>query len=77
MSNTDHLDRSKPHRRLNLLTHEWVLVSPQRATRPWLGAVEKPNIAQRPSYDPQVLPLPRQHPRRWDGKLKLRRCFRF
>ena len=52
MSNPDLLDRTKPHRRLNLLTNEWVLVSPQRATRPWLGAVEKPNTTQRPSYDP-------------------------
>ncbi|MCL4562526.1 MAG: hypothetical protein M1281_18180, partial [Chloroflexi bacterium] len=30
-----------PHRRLNLLTREWVLVSPHRARRPWLGQVEK------------------------------------
>jgi len=29
-----------PHRRFNPLTREWVLVSPQRATRPWLGQVE-------------------------------------
>ena len=30
-----------PHRRLNPLTHEWALVSPHRAKRPWLGQVEK------------------------------------
>jgi UDPglucose--hexose-1-phosphate uridylyltransferase len=47
------LDRTKPHRRLNLLTNEWVLVSPQRATRPWLGATEKPATEQRPAYDPK------------------------
>ena len=28
-----------PHRRLNALTNEWVLVSPHRATRPWQGEV--------------------------------------
>ena len=28
------------HRRLNLLTGEWVLVSPHRAQRPWQGQVE-------------------------------------
>jgi UDPglucose--hexose-1-phosphate uridylyltransferase len=29
-----------PHRRFNPLTQEWVLVSPQRAQRPWQGQVE-------------------------------------
>ncbi|MFM1976067.1 MAG: hypothetical protein RL145_913, partial [Pseudomonadota bacterium] len=27
----------KPHRRQNLLTGEWVLVSPHRMGRPWQG----------------------------------------
>ncbi len=40
-----------PHRRLNPLTGEWVLVSPQRMKRPWLGQVEKVVEAQRASYD--------------------------
>jgi UDPglucose--hexose-1-phosphate uridylyltransferase len=41
-----------PQRRLNPLTGDWVLVSPHRATRPWLGQVEK-NITYNPSaYDP-------------------------
>jgi UDPglucose--hexose-1-phosphate uridylyltransferase len=35
-----HLDQY-PHRRYNPLTREWVLVSPQRETRPWEGQVEK------------------------------------
>ena len=29
-----------PHRRHNPLTGEWVLVSPHRVTRPWLGQME-------------------------------------
>lgn len=41
-----------PHRRLNPLTGEWVLVSPHRMRRPWQGQVEKVVEAQRPSYDP-------------------------
>jgi UDPglucose--hexose-1-phosphate uridylyltransferase len=40
-----------PHRRLNPLKREWVLVSPQRNQRPWLGKVE---ASPEPSktYDP-------------------------
>lgn len=41
-----------PHRRLNLLTREWVLVSPQRARRPWQGQVEKTPSENLPAYDP-------------------------
>lgn len=42
----------RPHRRLNLLTREWVLVSPHRAKRPWLGQVEKTPAHSLPEYDP-------------------------
>jgi UDPglucose--hexose-1-phosphate uridylyltransferase len=41
-----------PHRRLNCLTGEWVLVSPQRGQRPWLGQVEKRSQESLPTYDP-------------------------
>ena len=41
-----------PHRRYNPLTREWVLVSPQRATRPWLGQVEKTAAETIPAFDP-------------------------
>lgn len=41
-----------PHRRLNPLTNDWILVSPHRAKRPWQGQVEKAASDERPSYDP-------------------------
>ncbi len=41
-----------PHRRLNALTNEWVLVSPHRATRPWQGEVARSQTAPEPAYDP-------------------------
>ena len=41
-----------PHRRLNPLTREWVLVSPHRTRRPWQGQVERVPAEQRPAYDP-------------------------
>jgi UDPglucose--hexose-1-phosphate uridylyltransferase len=41
-----------PHRRLNALTNEWVLVSPHRTTRPWQGEVAQLPTASEPTYDP-------------------------
>jgi len=41
-----------PHRRLNPLTGDWILVSPHRAKRPWQGQVEKTVLEDRPKYDP-------------------------
>jgi UDPglucose--hexose-1-phosphate uridylyltransferase len=41
-----------PHRRLNVLTGEWVLVSPHRMKRPWQGQIEKLPPVVRPPYDP-------------------------
>lgn len=40
-----------PHRRLNLLTGEWLLVSPHRTQRPWQGQVEATAAEERPAYD--------------------------
>lgn len=40
------------HKRYNILTGEWVLVSPHRAKRPWQGQEETIIKDQRPSYDP-------------------------
>tara|TARA_R110002096_G_scaffold58856_7_gene147931 strand:+ start:870 stop:1889 length:1020 start_codon:yes stop_codon:yes gene_type:complete len=47
--NTDLQDYS--HKRLNILTNEWVLVSPHRAKRPWQGQNEAVSKAVRPSHD--------------------------
>lgn len=44
-------DARKPHRRLNALTGEWVLVSPQRAERPWQGRVERAAPDSRVEHD--------------------------
>ncbi|MBN1440477.1 MAG: UDP-glucose--hexose-1-phosphate uridylyltransferase [Anaerolineales bacterium] len=42
----------QPHRRLNLLTGEYVLVSPHRTRRPWQGRIESVPGSVRPAYDP-------------------------
>ena len=41
-----------PHRRQNLLTGDWVLVSPQRASRPWQGAAEAVTATAGVTHDP-------------------------
>ncbi|WP_299063214.1 UDP-glucose--hexose-1-phosphate uridylyltransferase [uncultured Polaribacter sp.] len=39
------------HKRLNILTGEWVLVSPHRSKRPWQGQNEEISKEKRPTYD--------------------------
>ena len=41
-----------PHRRRNLLTGEWLLVSPHRAKRPWQGEAAPPPAPRPPAHDP-------------------------
>jgi len=57
MNVTDELWK-KPHRRLNPLTREWVLVSPHRTQRPWLGKVEKATQSSALQYDPDCYLCP-------------------
>jgi len=42
----------QPHRRLNPLTGEWVLISPHRTLRPWQGQVEPACAPAALTYDP-------------------------
>lgn len=47
-----------PHRRYDPLSDEWVLVSPHRAKRPWLGQVDEPLAESRISHDPDCYLCP-------------------
>ena len=47
-----------PHRRLNILTGDWVLVSPHRNDRPWQGQVEDSVTEHRPAHDPECYLCP-------------------
>ncbi len=49
---------SFPHRRKNILTGEWVLVSPHRTKRPWQGDVFIPDKNTKPNYDPECYLCP-------------------
>ena len=55
----NHPDYDKfPHRRLNLLTGDWVLVSPQRTQRPWQGQTEIPDRTTVAAFDPSCYLCP-------------------
>lgn len=47
-----------PHRRYNPLTGEYVLVSPHRMLRPWLGKQETVPAEKRPPHDPKCYLCP-------------------
>ena len=46
------------HRRKNLLTGEWMLVSPHRTQRPWQGQVDDPESGGKVEYDPSCYLCP-------------------
>ena len=46
------------HSRQNLLTGEWVLVSPHRTDRPWQGQLEETDLVTELSYDPHCYLCP-------------------
>ena len=47
-----------PHRRLNALTGEWVVVSPQRTQRPWDGQTGDAARVALPAFDPDCYLCP-------------------
>ncbi|SDR67593.1 UDP-glucose--hexose-1-phosphate uridylyltransferase [Gramella sp. MAR_2010_147] len=47
-----------PHRRYNILTGEWILVSPHRTKRPWQGKTEENKSVQKETYDPSCYLCP-------------------
>jgi UDPglucose--hexose-1-phosphate uridylyltransferase len=49
------------HRRKNPLTGKWVLVSPHRNNRPWLGATEQNAPSNLPEYQPTCPLCPGNH----------------
>lgn len=43
--------KEHPHKRLNILTGEWILVSPHRSKRPWQGKLESIPADNRSEHD--------------------------
>lgn len=50
--------QTQSHRRKNLLSGEWVLVSPHRTQRPWQGQVDEPEDPGLPEHDPDCYLCP-------------------
>ena len=66
-----------PHRRLNILNGEWILVSPHRTNRPWQGKVEDIPPSNRPSYDPSCYLCPGNHRSNGVVNQNYNKCFAF
>ncbi len=49
---------SLPHRRKNILTGEWILVSPHRTQRPWQGEVQSQKGSPSVNFDPSCYLCP-------------------
>jgi UDPglucose--hexose-1-phosphate uridylyltransferase len=49
--NMESIINTQPHRRYNILTDEWVLVSPHRTKRPWQGKTDKTIFVKKAKYD--------------------------
>lgn len=49
---------TESHRRYNILTDEWILVSPHRMNRPWQGKKDIPQIQSTNSHDPDCYLCP-------------------
>jgi UDPglucose--hexose-1-phosphate uridylyltransferase len=47
-----------PHRRKNILTGDWVLVSPHRTNRPWQGEISVSTSEKRQPYEPDCYLCP-------------------
>ena len=50
--------KTHSHSRQNLLTGDWVLVSPQRTQRPWQGQIEATETEEASSYDAECYLCP-------------------
>ncbi len=55
------------HTRLNILTGDWILVSPHRMKRPWQGKIEELIKEDRPTYDATCYLCPNN--KRMEGSL--------
>jgi len=77
MSETTIDFKKHPHRRKNILTGEWLLVSPQRTQRPWQGKVESLPPDQRSSYDPKCYLCPGNKRAGGDANPEYKSCFSF